>query len=104
MLALHEIIRDIGRSLATLSGDDFAEGLTKALEDLLPAFHVGIAEIYDRLGARTSAVIVVATSPLKNSETLADATAVAAHACPALENLCGRSTRLTPIASASMSD
>jgi hypothetical protein len=80
MLALHEIIRDAGQNLATLSGDDFIEGLTKALADLLTAFHVGRATIRDAKGTRVGPVIVVATSPIRDGEIETDAVAVAAFA------------------------
>jgi len=80
MLALHEIIRDAGQNLATLSDDDFIEGLTKALADLLTAFHVGRATIRDAKGTRVGPVIVVATSPIRDGEIETDAVAVAAFA------------------------
>jgi hypothetical protein len=85
MLALHEIIRDIGRELAALSGADFAEGLTKAFADLLPAFHVGIAKVHDVAGARAGPLTVIATAPVEAAQVPADAVAVAAYACPVLD-------------------
>ncbi len=85
MLALHEIIRDAGRNLSTLTGDDFIEGLTKTLADRLTSFHVGRATIRDAKGTRVGPVTVIATSPIQDGEIDADAVAVAAFACVQLD-------------------
>jgi hypothetical protein len=85
MLALHEIIRDMGRSLATLSGDDFTKGLIKALAEILPGFYVGRVEVCDKAGMHAGPFTVVATTPLQDGKIDADAAAVSAFTCPALD-------------------
>ncbi len=84
MLALHEIVRDAGRNLMALTGDDFIDGLSKTFADLLTAFHVGLATIRDSRGTRVGPVIVVATKPIADGEIDADAVAVAIFACAQL--------------------
>jgi hypothetical protein len=85
MLALHEVVRDAGRSLTALTGDDFIDGLSETFAGLLPAFHVGRATISDSRGARVGPVIVVATERIEHGEIDADAVAVAIFACAQLD-------------------
>jgi len=85
MSALHEIIRDMGRNLATLLGDDFTEGLSKTLAEILPGFHVGRALVCDKARKCVGPTTVVATSPLEDGKIDADATAIVTFTCSVLD-------------------
>jgi len=72
VLALHETIRDAGRNLRTLTGNDFTNGLLQGSPGLLTAFRVGQSTTRDARGARVGPVIVAASAPIEDGEVDAD--------------------------------